>query len=353
MVGKKLVFYGMGDIRVEEMESIPVPGPGELLIKVDAASICGSDIKSYRVGNPKMCPPRTIGHEFSGTVMTPVMAEGFAEGDRVTMATTIGCGSCYYCKMGKPNLCKDAKAMGFFFDGALASYMIIPAEAVKRGNVVKVSGDAPPEVIALAEPMSCVLNGLCRIPVRDITSALIIGVGAMGMLHAIALREFGVKNIVCCSSPGRKKELMDSLGFFTLTPDELEERYLELSDGLGFELVIIAAPSNAVQSDAPKYARKGGYISYFAGLPVAEERIAVSSRTLHYNELIFYGTSDSSVEHVRDAIELLDTQRESVSKLITVLPIDEALDGMRSVMDKKAAKIVVFPNGANGAPRRE
>jgi L-iditol 2-dehydrogenase len=345
MVGKKVVYYGPGDVRVEMMDAIPVPHEGELLVRVDAAAVCGSDIKAFRVGNPKMHPPMTMGHEFSGTVIEPLAALGYASGDRVTMATTVGCGECYYCCQGKPNLCSDAKPMGFFYDGAMASYMIIPAQSVAHGNVVKIQDDTPPEIAALAEPMSCVLNGLSRIPqyAPPVRNALVIGFGAMGILHALALKELGIPRIVCAGNPGMKKDMAETLGFRTITLESLEEDFKNYSDGLGFELVVTTVPDGKIQSMAPRYARKGGFVSFFAGLPVDSELITISSRTLHYNELVYFGTSDSTASHVRGALEILNRQKALVSKIITVVPIDEAVVGMHRIMDKTAAKIVIAP----------
>lgn len=341
---KKIAFYGPKDIRVEEMLEIPACEEGGLLVKVEAAAICGSDIKAYNVGNPKLTPGCTMGHEFVGRVVESRNTQAFHPGDRVTMATTIGCGTCHYCNLGKSNLCVAARAMGFAYNGAMADYVCIPGKAVDNGNVVSVPDDIPAEVAALAEPMSCVMNGLSRIPAGGISYAVIIGLGALGLFHALALREQGVANIVCCANPGVKMDLATELGFLTVTPDDLHKNYLELSAGLGFDLVVITAPSSQIQEKAPAYARKGGYVSYFASLPVADEAITISSRLLHYNELVFFGTSDSTARHVEAALRMIQTQSDSIKKVITVLPIDQVLAGIQGVMDKQYAKVVLVPD---------
>lgn len=337
---RKIVFYAPKDVRLEEVEQIPVCEEGGLLVKIEAASICGSDIKAYNVGNPRLKGTPTIGHEFVGRVVDS-KTDAFAVGDRVTMATTVGCGECHYCKLGKPNLCPDNKPMGYFFDGAMADYMAIPALAVRNGNVVPVSEAIPANVAAVAEPISCVMNGISRAPVETMSCAVVIGLGALGLFHSLVLRDRGVRNIVCCDFPGVKFDLAKQLGFTVLTPDELKERYLELSDGLGFELVVITAPANSVQAEAPMYARKGGYVSYFASLPVAHDIIAVSSRKIHYGELVLYGTSDSTAAHVRMALQFMERCQDDIAKLITVLPMEEFLDGMHGVMEMRYAKVVL------------
>jgi L-iditol 2-dehydrogenase len=339
---RKIVYHGVKDLRLEESGELPVCEDGGFLVKMEAFAICGSDIKAYNMGNPKIVPPRTVGHEFVGYIEESKTPQ-FAKGDRVTMATTIGCGACYYCKKGKPNLCPDSKPMGFHYDGGMAEYTAVPALAVRNGNVVRVSGDIPAVVAAVAEPMSCVMNGLSRIPAAEMEYAVVIGLGALGLFHSIALRNIGVKNIVCCDFPGAKFDIARGMGFTTLTPDELKTQYRELSGGLGFELVIITAPSQTVQEEAPGYARKGGYISFFASLPVSQEKLTMSSRQIHYNELIYFGTSDSTHVHVEKALGLLSAQRDLVQRIVTVLPMEQYMEGYQGVMDMRYAKVVLTP----------
>jgi L-iditol 2-dehydrogenase len=110
---KAVVYYAPGDIRVEDLP-LPQAGPGELRVKVDACAVCGTDLKSYKHGNPRIKAPLAMGHEFTGLVETiGPGAEGFALGDRVVMATSVSCGQCRYCRMGFRNLCVDLAPMGF------------------------------------------------------------------------------------------------------------------------------------------------------------------------------------------------------------------------------------------------
>ena len=340
---KKIVFYNKNDIRIETEAGMPSIADDEMLVEVEACAICGSDIKMYKHGNQRVKPPRTIGHEFCGKIVKiGKNVHGYSENERVTMATTIGCGACVYCDNGHTNLCRSAKAMGFYYDGAMSKYVVIPAQSIKMNNIVPV-GDLRPEIAALAEPMSCVMNGLSKAPVESIHYAVVIGLGALGMFHAMALKSLGVPNIVCVDFPGAKLTLMQDMGFHTCTPEEFEQEYLQLSEGEGFELVVITAPSKKVQSQASKYARKRGYVSYFASLPVGEDLIEISSRNLHYNELTFYGTSDSTVDHVKKGLKVLQANQRNVEKVITVLPLDKFEDGVQGVLNMQYAKVVLIP----------
>src|SRR5690554_139156 len=137
--GNSVVYYAPGDVRIEEMKPIDSTGDGEVTIKVEACAICGTDIKSYLKGNPRIKPPMIMGHEFCGEIIElGSNVEGYKVGQRVTMATTIGCGDCIYCNQGRTNLCRSAEAIGFHYPGAMAAYVKIPAKAVRQGHLVDV-----------------------------------------------------------------------------------------------------------------------------------------------------------------------------------------------------------------------
>lgn len=338
-----VVYYAPQDVRIEPSDKLSA-GKGEVLIQIESCAICGTDIKSYFKGNPRIQSPMVMGHELCGTIFE--LGDGVSEyrvGQRVTMATTIGCGNCRYCRMGKTNLCRNAEAMGFNYPGAMAPFMIVPEKAVRQGHLVEV-GDLDPAVAALSEPLSCVVNGLSRVSFAEIGSALIIGLGPLGMLHAVTLRERGIDKICCVEFPGKRFAMAEKMGFTVLPPDQIDDKYKELSENEGFDLVIITAPHNKSQAKAPAFARKGGYVSYFASLPVGDEFVTINSRTVHYNELIMYGTSDSTVAHLKEAVDLLKKNREGFKELVThEMPMHEFHQAMEEIKAGKAVKVVLFP----------
>lgn len=343
-LGMSVVYYAPQDVRIEPMTSKPAVEAGEVLIKVEACAICGTDIKSYVSGNPRIKPPMIMGHELCGEIVeVGTGVAGYRIGQRVTMATTIGCGECYYCKMGKTNMCRSAEAIGFHYPGAMAPYVKIPAKAVRQKHLVEL-GDLDATVAALSEPMSCAVNNLTRFPNEKFESALIIGLGPLGILHSVSVRERGVKNVCCVEFPGKRMEMAKQLGFTVLAPDQIEGKYKDLTKGEGFDLVVLTAPHNESQGKAPMFARKGGYVSYFASLPVGDEMLKVNSRTIHYNELIVYGTSDSTVKHVQDAVAMLKANPKGFKPLIThVMPMSDFHKAMDEIKAGNAVKIVLIP----------
>ena len=141
---RAVVYYAPQDVR-NETRPVPTAGAGELRVKVDACAVCGTDLKSYVSGNPRLKAPIVMGHEFTGLIDTVGEGvEGFSVGDRVVMATSISCGECYYCKRGWNNLCVDLAPMGFSYHGGMAEYTVIPARALKNGHVIKVPEASKP-----------------------------------------------------------------------------------------------------------------------------------------------------------------------------------------------------------------
>lgn len=345
LIGMSVNYYAPMDVRVLPMIEIPITGKGEVLIKVEACAICGTDVKAYYNGNPRITPPQVIGHEFCGTIVDiGAGVNRYKRGQRVTMATTIGCGECMYCLSGKTNLCRNAEAIGFHYPGAMAPYVKIPTKAIKQNHLVDV-GELDATLASLSEPMSCTMNDISHVPKNELNSAIIFGLGPLGMLHAVCLREEGVKNIVCVEFPGKRAELARQMGFKSVfSPAEIDNIYKEVTHGEGFDLVTITAPSNEVQSKAPMYARKGGYVSYFASLPVGKEMLNLNSRIIHYNELNLYGTSDSTVNHVHKAVNLLKKNPDVFKPLIThVMPFSDFHKAMDEIKLGNAVKIVLKP----------
>ena len=171
---KEVVYYGPKDVRVESRDE-PACGAGEVRVRVDACAVCGTDMKSYLVGNPRLKAPIVMGHEFTGVVdKIGDGVEGLALGDRVVMATSISCGKCCYCERGWLNLCADVAPMGFSYHGGMAGYTTIPARAIANGHVVKVPPDVPPEHAALAEPVSCAVNSVENCGVREGDTVVVV-----------------------------------------------------------------------------------------------------------------------------------------------------------------------------------
>lgn len=301
-------YYGPGDIRVEQIP-IPVCAADEVRVRVDACAICGTDLKAYRHGNPRIQAPQVMGHEFTGLIdRIGDSVEGFAEGERVVMATSVSCGSCRYCQRGWPNLCLDVAPMGFSYPGGMAGWVVIPSRAIRQGHLVKVPAGIEARVAALAEPLSCAINAIEQCQIHPGERVLVIGAGPMGILNGCAARAAGAGEIWMTEINEARLQQAAAFGFDRLiNPGEadLTEVVHEATGGIGVDTVIVAAPAAAPQEQAPHLVRKRGTVCLFASLPADRRLINLDSRVIHYGELRVVGASDSAPSHVQQAVAML------------------------------------------------
>lgn len=344
---KAVVFYAPEDERVEDVP-VPSAGEGEIRAKVDACAVCGSDLKAFHVGNPRIKPPMVIGHEFTGIIdeIGPGTT-GFELGDRVVMATSISCGSCAYCKKGLANLCADIAPMGYSYPGGMAEYVTIPKRAIDNGHVIKVPAGIKPEHAALAEPISCAVNSCDQCLIQEGDTVLVMGAGPMGIMNACVARGMGASKIIMSEINESRLQQCDVFGFDELVnpgTQDLEEVVKAATGGIGADVVIVAAPAAQPQEQALSLARKHGTVCLFASLPVGRNMLSLDSRVLHYGELRVIGTSDSRPEHVATAVELIEKGLLPADKLAShIMKLDDILKAYELMKTGEALRVVLMP----------
>lgn len=344
---KAVVYYGKQDVRVEEIQK-PSAGEGELLVKIDACAVCGSDLKTYNNGNPRMNPPNTMGHEFTGTIIEVGKgASGFGTGERVVMATSVSCGQCYYCKRGWNNLCLDLRPMGFYYPGGMAEYTVIPARAVANGHVVRVPGGMKAEHAALAEPVSCAVNALANCRMKKGDTVVVVGAGPLGIMNLCAAREMGAGKLILAQRDGHRFEMAKQFSpdrLVNTTREDLVEIVKAETGGVGADCAVIAAPSAEPQEQSLDLVHKKGSICLFASLPVGKNILSMDSRKVHYNELNVVGASDSTSVHVAKAVELLSKKSFPVDRLAShILGIDEIDKAISIMINREGMRVVLKP----------
>ena len=341
------VYYAPKDIRVEDTP-IPACGDDEIRVKVDACAVCGSDLKAYNYGNPRIKPPLVIGHEFTGLVETiGKNVDGFSLGDRVVMAVAVSCGQCYYCKKGWPNICAEVAVMGFGYPGGMAEYVTIPARAVKNGHLVRVPKGICAEHVALAESIGCAVNSIenCHFQAGD--TVVVIGAGTMGIINACVAREFGAKKIIMVNRSAPRLKRAESFGFDLFINSEeqdVAQIIFDVTDGLGADVVIAAAPAATPQEMALEFVRKRGTVCLFASLAVGRHMLSLDSRKIHYGEVRVVGTSDCTARQVEKAVNMLSHNQLPADKLAThILPLDEILRAFELMQRGESLRVVLKP----------
>jgi L-iditol 2-dehydrogenase len=349
---KAVVYYGKNDVRVEQVP-VPACGTGQLRVRIEACAVCGSDLKTFQNGNPRMKPPITMGHEFSGRVeAVGAGVGGFAVGERVVMATSVSCGQCYYCRQGWTNLCANLQPMGFAFPGGMAEYLIVPELAVRRGHVVKVPGPTgggglAPEHASLAEPVSCAVNcaELCGIAEGD--TVVVVGAGPMGLMNLFVARELGARKLILAQRAGKRLEqarAFDCGRLVNTGEEDLRSVVLEETGGLGADCVIVAAPSAAAQGEALGLVRKRGTLCLFASLPVGSNLLSMDSRAIHYGEIRVVGASDSTARHVEKALAILAKPGFPKERLVShQLGLEEIARAFELMLSRECQRVVLKP----------
>ena len=344
---KAIVYHAPGDVRVEEVD-VPTFGDDEIRVKVDACAVCGTDLKAYLHGNPRIKAPKVMGHEFTGIVEAAgVWVSGFSIADRVVMATSISCGRCYYCARGWGNLCIDLAPMGFTFSGGMAEYTVIPARAIENGHVVKVPEHVKAEHAALAEPLSCAVNCAlnCNIQPGDIV--VVVGAGPMGIMNACIARLFGAEKIILAEINPLRLKQAESFGFDLLVDagaQDVTEVVKEQTDGLGADVVIVAAPAAKPQEQAVGMVRKRGTVCLFASLPAGKSVLSLDSRLIHYGEIRLVGTSDSTPAQVGRAVEFIGSGAIAADRLAShIMGLDDIFKAYDLMQTGEALRVVLRP----------
>ncbi len=341
-------YYGPGDIRFEERPD-SVGASANLVVKVHACAICGTDLKLATIGNPRCHSPRIIGHEMVGTIVhAGDEVDGFSVGERITLATTVACGACKHCDLGLGNMCPNAKPISYDFDGAFAEYLAVPSMALAGGNVIKVPDSVvPDEAAALSEPLSCAVNALELAGFKAGDNLLIIGGGPLGALHAVLARAMGAGEVMIVQRSDPRLSMLRKLEGITVIDgktDDVAGVVKDRTDGMGADVVSVCAPSRKAQEQALAHARKGGAVSLFASLPSGASDITLDSRAIHYGELRIVGASDSRPVHVAKAVDLMASGALSAARAVSHrIPLSDIHAGLDLMKNKQCLKVIVKP----------
>ena len=316
-------LYGKENLRVENIAD-PEIGPGELLLKVKAATVCGTDIRMYKNGFTGISAqsPLIPGHELSGVIeRTGGQISHYREGMRVAVAPNLGCGICDLCVSGNTQLCPDSRALGINIDGGFAEYLRIPEGAVRQGNVVELMPEISFAEAAMAEPLSCVFNAFERCHVQAGQVVLIIGSGPIGLMHAKLAKMAGAARVIMNDLREERLDLSLKLedGLLAVAGSEtLKESVLEMTDGRGVDVCIVACPSPRAQRYSLELAAVNGTVCFFGGLPVTVSEVPLNTNLIHYRQLTVTGTTRSSLRQYRKTLKLMGEGLIRIGNLISV-----------------------------------
>ena len=341
------VFHGPGEMEVTEVAT-PEIDADEVLVKVGANTLCGTDVRVLRGEKTRgIRQPSIIGHEFAGHVAeVGNRVRGYEVGTPVAMAPMIYCGRCFYCQHDMENSCTNRQGMSYELDGGMSEYVRVPAAGVEAGNLFAVRSDLSSEYLALAEPLSCCIKGQSRSPIGLDDAVLIMGAGPIGLFHLQLALLAGARTVVVSEPSADRRQSATELGaHLTVDPanEDLSSAVDETTGGLGVDVAIICVGMPELVNEALRLARKGGKINVFAGLS-GQGWAEVEANLIHYNELEVTGSSDSRRSDYKLALQLIESGRIEVERMVThrfpLTSVGEALDMTAS---GDAIKVALLP----------
>ena len=344
------MYYNNRDVRLEEAP-IPSIGPGELLVRVRASGICGSDLMEwYRVKKA----PLVLGHEIAGEVAR--VGEGveqFGVGDRVFVSHHVPCGRCRYCRAGHQSVC-DTLRETHFDPGGFAEYVRVPRINVELGTF-RLPDEISDEEGSFIEPVGCVVRAHRFANSRPGTSVLVVGSGISGLLHMQVARARRAGPIVATDISEFRLEAAKKLGADAAwnAAEDIAARVREINEGRLADLVIVCAGAMAAMQQAIDSVERGGTLLFFAPA-AAGVNVPIPLFEFWRNEITVLTSYAASPQEITDAIELIRTRRVKVREMITHrLGLAEAGLGFQLMAEgRDSIKVVLEPHrdreGAKG-----
>ncbi|MGI0487476.1 zinc-dependent alcohol dehydrogenase [Pantanalinema rosaneae CENA516] len=354
------LLYGKEDLRLEQVAD-PTPAAGEVVIRVGAATTCGTDLKVWRRGgHAKMLkPPTLFGHEAAGEIVA--LGAGVTDwriGDRVVANNSAPCMDCFFCRKAEYSLCQNL----LFNNGTFAEYLKIPAPIVQH-NLLRIPDGIADALAAMTEPLACVLHGAARANVKPGDRVVVIGDGAIGLMFVAALasglgdwtgdhtqprftRPF-TEVFLFGGSDSRLKvgqQLGAAKTFNYKQVEDVPQLVKDLTDGWGADIVIEATGVPSVWEMAIACARPGATINLFGGCP-RDTTITVNTEQLHYSELTLKGVFHNTPKYVRSALTLLASQALPLDLLISQhQPLSHLEQVFEDMKQRRVIKVAIAAN---------
>lgn len=329
-------------------ETVPQPeyGANDLLVKVKACAICGSDVHGMDGSTGRRIPPVIMGHEASG-IVTAVGAnvKGFSVGDRITFDSTIYCGSCYYCRKGMINLCDNRRVLGvscneYRQNGAFAEYVTIPQQ---------IAYHLPPKIsfeqAAMVEPVSIAVHAVNRSNISLNDTAVVVGSGMIGLFIIQILRLVGYGQIIAIDLDSSKLDLARKFGAthcFFADQEDLQEQIAELTQGRGADVAFEVVGITSAVKTAVNVLRKGGSLTLVGNL---QPQVEFPLQAVVTRQISVYGSCASNGEYPT-CLALIEQGKVDVDTMTSaIVPLKDGAEWFRKLYNKEPGlmKVILLP----------
>lgn len=337
------MYYSNRDVRLEEMAR-PVIGPGELLVRVMASGICGSDVMEwYRVNKV----PLVLGHEIAGVIEEAGPGvKKYKKGDRIAASHHVPCGKCHYCLSGHETVCETLRKTNFD-PGGFAEFIRVPKINIEQGGVYDLPEEITFEEATFIEPLACVLRGQRLAGIKRDQAVLVIGSGISGLLHIQLARLKGARRVIATDIVRYRLDAAKRFGadFSFDAKEYTPERMKDINDGLLADVVILCAGARPAVEQAMRSVERGGTVLFFAaaekGLPIASSINDIFWR----NEITLTSSyAATPAEHI-ESLEMIKNRKVNVRDMITRrFGLSETAEGFRVVSEAKdSIKVIIEP----------
>jgi len=337
---RAVVFQGVGKYGVQEMPKPEIGRDDDVIIRVAAVGICGTDL--HIVSDPPGFPADVgtiLGHEFCGVVAEAGdRAGGLRPGDRVVIEPNISCMNCAYCKRGLTNLCLHLGLTGLIRHGGLAEFCLMPAR-----NVHRIPDSMPFDVAALTEPLACVMGGTDKVKLQPGETVVVLGGGPIGLLYLQVFKSAGARKVIVVEPQAVRAEYAQDLGAdLVLDPNKEDVKARVLAETeLGADVAVDAVGNQAV--NAIGLVRRGGNVLVFGLNAHAEATLHQFDVT--WNELTVRGSLISRFNFPQ-VINVLASGKVDARRMVTNrIGLDEVAQGVAELRSGRAIKVLVAPNG--------
>ncbi len=337
------MYYNNNDVRLEELPQ-PKIGAGELLVKVIASGVCGSDVMEwYRIKKA----PLVLGHEVTGDIAeVGDGVTGFAVGDRVVFTHHVPCHDCRYCQAGQHTLC-DTLRTTKFDPGGFSEYVRVPKINIDRGGVLKLPASMSYETGTFVEPLGCAVRGQRKAAIKAGDSVLVLGSGLAGLLNIRLVQALGAGRVIATDISSYRLQAAQSSGAqsaINAQTENLVAKLLEANDGRGYDQVIVCTAAPAAFQQALQAVDRGGTVLLYAiNTPGTELPFAIYD--FYQKGVRLISTYGASPLDLQEALKLLQFGRVEVDSFITHrLPLADTVQGFQlTAKAQNSMKVIIEP----------